>query len=258
VLTVGVDLAAEPEATAVAWVEWLPGRARVRDLALRVEDAGILAALADAGKAGIDCPLGWPDAFLAFITAHQHGRVTVPRDIKERGWRQALTMRVTDLVVRQETRLIPLSVSADRLGHVALRCACLLAQLAQQGHEVNRDGSGTIAEVYPAASLKAWDLPYRGYKRPRDTRTLGNLVDELLAAAPWLDLGEFEPVCRAHHDAVDAVIAALTARAVELNLTLRPRTPQEAFAACIEGWIAIPLPESELGQLPADATDRGE
>jgi len=184
VLTVGVDLAAEPEATAVAWVEWLPGRVRVRDLVFRAEDADILAALAKADKAGIDCPLGWPDPFLAFITAHQHGRVTVPRGIRERGWLQSLTMRVTDLVVRRETRLIPLSLSADRLGHVALRCACLLAQFAQQGHEVNRDGSGTIVEVYPAASLKVWELPYRGYKRPGDTQTLGKLVDELLAARP--------------------------------------------------------------------------
>jgi hypothetical protein len=49
-------------------------------------------------------------------------------------------MRLTDLVVRQETRLTPLGVSADRIGHVAMRCACLLAQFAQQGHGVDRGG----------------------------------------------------------------------------------------------------------------------
>ena len=80
-------------------------------------------------------------------------------------------MRVTDLVVRQ-ARLVPLRVSADRIGHVAMRCACLLARFAQQGHEVSRDGSGMIVEVYPAASLKVWELPYRGYKQPGDTQTL--------------------------------------------------------------------------------------
>ena len=118
----------------MAWVEWLAGRAVVRDLAWGADDAAILAAMAEAGKVGIDCPLGWPDAFLAFVVAHQGGTVPIPRGIRERGWRQPLTMRVTDLVVRQETRLIPLSVSADRLGHVAMRCACLLAQFAQEGH----------------------------------------------------------------------------------------------------------------------------
>ena len=42
-LTVGIDLAAEPEGTAVAWVEWLAGRAVVRDLAWGADDAAILA-----------------------------------------------------------------------------------------------------------------------------------------------------------------------------------------------------------------------
>ena len=110
----------------MAWVEWLAGRAVVRDLAWGADDAAILAAMAEAGKVGIDCPLGWPDAFLAFIVAHQGGTVPIPRGIRERGWRQPLTMRVTDLVVRQETRLIPLSVSADRSGMwpcAALACS---------------------------------------------------------------------------------------------------------------------------------------
>lgn len=250
-LTVGVDLAAEPEGTAVARVEWLDGQAVVREVCWGADDAAVLAALAEADKAGIDCPLGWPDAFLDFVTTHQHGLVAIPRDIAERGWRRPLTMRVTDLVVRQETRLTPLSVAADRIGQVAIRCACLLAQLAREGHKVDRDGSGKIAEVYPAASLKVWRLPFRGYKRPsRHMRELDELVDELQRTAPWLEFGDFEYLCRRRHDAIDAVVAALTARAAERNLTLRPRTPKEASAAGTEGWIAIPLPDTQLGQLP--------
>jgi predicted nuclease with RNAse H fold len=79
VITVGIDLAAEPEGTAVASVEWLAGRAVVRDLAWGADDAAILAAMAKAEKVGIDCPLGWPDAFLAFIVVHQRGTVPIPR-----------------------------------------------------------------------------------------------------------------------------------------------------------------------------------
>jgi hypothetical protein len=37
---------------------------------------------------------------------------------------------------------------------VAMRCACLLALLAGQGHPVDRADSGTVTEVYPATSLK--------------------------------------------------------------------------------------------------------
>jgi predicted nuclease with RNAse H fold len=250
VLTLGIDLAAQPEQTALAWIEWLPGQAIVRDACWGADDKAILAAMAEADKVGIDCPLGWPDAFITFVRAHQAGSVAIPRGIADRGWRRSLTLRLTDKVVRQETLLTPLSVSGDRIGHVAMRCAVLLAQLAQRSTPVDRSGSGKIAEVYPAASLKIWGLRYRGYKRPGDTQTVGKLVSELLQAAPWLELGEAEFLCRSRHDAVDAVVASLTARAADRNLTMRPRTPEESAAARTEGWIALPLADSLLSQLP--------
>jgi predicted nuclease with RNAse H fold len=250
VLTVGVDLAANPAGTAVASVEWLAGRAVVRDVLVEADDSAVVAVLAQADKAGIDCPLGWPDAFVAFVAAHQHGQITIPRSNAGQHWRRPLTMRLTDLVIKQETGVTPLSVSADRLGHVAMRCAGLLAMLAQKGQVVDRSGGGMITEVYPAASLKVWGMPYRGYKRPGDMKTLVDLIDCLLAAAPWLDLGDADMLCRRTHHVVDAVVAALTARAADRNLTLRPRTTAEEAAASTEGWVAIPLPTSELGQLP--------
>ena len=104
-----------------------------------------------------------------------------------------------------------------------------------------------MVEVYPSASLKIWGLPYRGYKRPADIEPLGELVDRLLAAAPWLDLGRAESLCRRSHDAADAVVAALTARAVSQKLTSVPSAEQEA-AARTEGWIAVPT--APLDRLP--------
>ncbi len=247
-LTVGVDLAAEPERSAVAWIEWALGRAVIRDVIWGADDGLILDAIAQADKAAIDCPLGWPDAFVAFVAAHQAGQVIAPEGVAGRDWRRSLAMRVTDLAVAKEAKLTPLSVSADRIGHVAMRCASLLGQLARQGHVVDRSGSGVVVEVYPAASLKIWGLPYRGYKRPGGTQDLGRLVDRLLVAAPWLEFGEPEMLCRRSHDATDAVVAALTARAASQNLTLRPRTQEEVSAASTEGWIAIPAPGSQLCQ----------
>jgi predicted nuclease with RNAse H fold len=124
--------------------------------------------------------------------------------------------------------------------------AGLLAKLGNAGHLVDRDGSGTVAEVYPAASLKQWGLPYRGYKRPRDLGALPELVTALEATAPWLELGSHDRLCRTSHDALDAVIAALTARAAALSLTLRP-DPERQPQASREGWIALPtVPLTEL------------
>lgn len=97
-----------------------------------------------------------------------------------------------------------------------------------------------LAEVYPAASLKRWGLPHRGYKQPRNPGALPELVTRLQTAAPWLQIGPHEPLCRTSHDALDAVVAALTARAAALGLTLRP-DPELQQPASREGWIALPI-----------------
>lgn len=238
-LTVGVDLAAEPSRTALALIGWDDETAVVTTLMRGASDDVILAALADADKAGIDCPLGWPEAFTAFLTEHQAGHVVIPDGLTGQQWRRQLAWRRTDEAVRARTGLIPLSVAADRIGHAAMRCAGLLAQLASRGQPVDRCGTGVVVEVYPAASLRQWHLPHSGYKRPRGARALASLADGLLAAAPWLDLGAHDALCRTSHDAFDAVIAGLTARAAARGMTIEPDSEQQA-AACSEGWIALP------------------
>ena len=245
-LTVGVDLAAEADRTAVAWLDWRDGGAVLRRLMRGATDEDILEAVGQAGKAGIDCPLGWPDAFVAFVSAHQAGQVDITADVARRDGRRRLAWRLTDEVVREQTGLIPLSVAADRIGHAAMRCAGLLAGLAHRGLAVDRSGAGRVVEVYPAASLKIWDLPYRGYKRPANVAALTQLADGLLAAAPWLDLGPYGDLCRSSDDALDAVIAALAAWAAVRGLATSP-DPDQADAARTEGWIA--LPKSSLSEL---------
>jgi predicted nuclease with RNAse H fold len=252
-LTVGVDLAAEAARTAVAWIDWSVGGARVRKIDLGADDDLIVAAIMAADKAGIDCPLGWPDRFVEFVSAHRAGRVEVPSDTPGRDWRRDLALRVTDQVTRELTGLIPLSVSADRIGHAAMRCAAVLARLAQRGRPVDRRGDGVVVEVYPAASLKAWGLPHRGYKRAQNRRALGDLLDGLAMVAPWLDLGAAETACRSSDDATDAVIAALAARAAALGRATAP-APRHRDAAATEGWIA--LPTGPLSDLVQDAAPR--
>jgi hypothetical protein len=114
----------------------------------------VLALVATSDKVGIDAPFGWPDAFTAFLVAHQAGDVPVPAGLSGKQWRRELALRHTDKTIFEETGITPLSVAADKIGHVAMRCAGLLAKLSAAGTPVQRDGSGNVTEVYPAASLK--------------------------------------------------------------------------------------------------------
>lgn len=237
--TVGVDLGSEAARTAVAVLDWDPAP-RVVDLRLGVDDAVLVALCAGADKVGIDCPLGWPDRFVDLVLAHREGRLD---DVPDTGlpWRRTLLRRVTDEHVGRTTGVWPLSVSADRIGSVAMRAAVVLARLGVQ----DRSGAGPVAEVYPAAALKGWGLVHRGYKRGADG--LDALVSAFLDGL-GLDAGRFDPLCRGSDDAFDAVVCAVVARAVALGRTTGP--PEDLLpAAAREGWIH--LPAVPLGDLPS-------
>jgi predicted nuclease with RNAse H fold len=242
-----VDLAAEPGKTAVARIRWSEGRASVLDIRIPAEDDQIIEAIAQADKAGIDCPFGWPAPFIDFLAAHRSGRVVAPAGVAGRDWRRKLAYRSTDREVSRVIGRWPLSVSADRIGHTTMRCASLLARLAERGEPVDRAGGGAVVEVYPAASLRLWGLTARSYKGPGNRRALGKLVEDLSRMAPWLELGACEEVCRRSDDAADAVVAALTARAAQQGLTTAPDAEQAEVAAT-EGWIMLPE-KGSLGRL---------
>ena len=238
-VTLGIDLAAEPKKTGIAWMEWAHGNARVVELKVGASDNDLVDAMSNATKTGIDCPLGWPREFVAFIARHQDDHVVVDPGVPA-DWRRRLSYRVTDLHVKATVPGIQgLSVSSDRIGVTTMRCAALLSRLADEGRTVVRTGSGPVAEVYPAASLVRWGFNHKGYKGKDGQSRRSELVDELLAAATWLSLDEHEKSCRASDDALDAVLAAMTARAAAMGLT-ESIPPEALVAAETEGWIAIP------------------
>lgn len=239
--TLGVDLAAATKKTAVAVIEWVPGSARLDHLALDVADQDIVELFGATDMTGIDCPVGWPQALIPFLTGHLEfdgGPVLAYDGIEGR---RLLAYRDTDRFVTARTGLIPLSVSADRLAHPAMRCAVIQAKIAVLHGPQPRDGSGKLAEVYPAASLKLWGLGARGYKGRGATESerLSVLLESLRAQAPWLDLAGHDDRLAGSDDLFDAVVAALTARAAAVGLTLRP-DDDHAAAARKEGWIHLP------------------
>jgi predicted nuclease with RNAse H fold len=244
--TLGIDLASDPGNTAYCLVQWGSQRADVRELEVGAGDERLLNLHEAADVTGIDCPFGWPTAFLAFLcsTSRPSGEA-LPAWSEQ--YRDQLKFRATDRRVLddEELHIMPLSVSADRIAIPAFRCQGLLAQM----NVTDRSGDGRVYEVYPAAALERWRLPSRGYKKARGAPQRKALVAKLLRKATWLRVSEEQRAALVgSDDALDALVAALNARAAALGLTLKP-LPDEHRDAAREGWIAIPDPDS-LEKLP--------
>ena len=234
----GVDLAADPARTGIAVIREEPGRVVVERVDLGATDDDVLAVVRDAHRAGIDVPFGWPSPFVDYICAQATGQVTAPPST-DPAWRRSMAQRTTDLHVRSRTGLIPLSVSTDRIAYPALRWAALESRLLDAGLDVPRDGSGRACEVYPAAALARWGLPHRGYKGSKNAIHRHNLVTRLVKHLPWFEWSGHESMCRADDNVLDAVVAALVAREVDLG-SCEPSPPELASVVAREGWVWLP------------------
>lgn len=235
----GIDLAADQARTALAVLrEDEPGgRVVVASAVLGVSDDDLVAAVAEATKVGVDVPVGWPEPFVDFLRGHADGAVSAPESTGA-DWRRRMVMRRTDLLVRERFGLVPLSVAADRIAYPALRWAGIEARLRDLGVDTARDGSGRVAEVYPAAALRAWGLTHRGYKRAA-TEERERLIETLATRHSWLDWAGHREACIASDDVLDAVVAAMVAREVAQGRTVAP-TERERPLALREGWIHVP------------------
>jgi predicted nuclease with RNAse H fold len=239
VLTAGIDLAAEPKGTALAILEFANNKANLVFLEQGLDDQALIDKTINADKIGIDCAFGWPIEFAKFIAQHQD---PANQDLIDGGmdFRRNLSFRESDRQIRELTGRWPLSVSTDRLGLTAMRCAGLLSRYQQTGVAIDRSGSGKLAEVYPGATLRNWDFDTTNYRVNNDVRA--RLLQDIKAQAPWLDTKGFENKMIESSDAFDAVIAALAARAVYLDRYTKPTKDQQT-AAEIEGWICLPKGE---------------
>lgn len=246
----GIDLAAGAKKTYACALEERDGALRA-ELFAGCDDKQLLALGEQRQKVAIDAPLGWPRAFVDALNAHRRFDAwPAPDDGPAETFRAALSFRATDRVVMHTRR--PLSVSTDKLGVTAMRCAHMLHQWSAAGWSVDRAGGGRVVEVYPAGALVRWGLagsPYKG----SDKAPLQRLVAAILDALPALELSVADrQLCAKVDDAFDALVAALVARAALLGLTdAPPRALREQAAE--EGWIHLPLRAS----LPLLARSRG-
>jgi predicted nuclease with RNAse H fold len=237
VLIAGVDLAAEPKATALCLIDWGAHSASVARLGLDISDETIVGIAADTEKIGLDCALGWPTDFVDFLN-NVNVRDAAPEPfLGDLDFRRNLAFRETDRMVHAETGRWPLSVSTDRLGMTAVRCAGLLSQLSAAGVQIDKSGGGKVVEIYPGATLRIWGLDTSGYRQSKDVRV--RLVEAIRESAPKLFLGGFVELMIESCDAFDSVVAALAARAAYLGAYKKP-TKDQLGKAQIEGWIALP------------------
>jgi hypothetical protein len=247
----GIDLAAGASKTYACVLDDDDGALRA-ELFAGCDDDRLLALAEGREKVAIDSPFGWPRAFVDALAAHRRFEAwPAPDNGPPETFRAALSFRATDRVVMQTRR--PLSVSTDKLGVTAMRCAHLLHRWSSAGEPVDRTGGGRFVEVYPAGALVRWGRDASGYKGS-DTAALGTLLSAVSEAVPSLGLSAVDrELCASVHDAFDALVAALVGRAALLGLTDLP-PPAVREQAAEEGWIHLPL----RGSLPLVARSRSQ
>lgn len=244
----GIDLAASSKSTGAVIIEPAGHSWRAVELNGPADDDALVRSARGVDVIGIDSPLGWPIPFSRAMEAH--------RELQPWPWptdRETLTRRDTDRDVRQRGLGIPLSVSADRLGSVAMRCALLQQRWGTEvwGRSASRDGSGPLVETYPAAAFRAWEIQSHKYKDranpARATTVRARIVADLqFALGEWLDLLDITERCVASDHVLDGLMCALVAIAAKTGATNRP-PDSSVQVALVEGWIHTP--SKPLGNL---------
>ncbi len=246
-LSVGIDVASQDARTAICSIRWGGNQARIEPLGPRGAGDGEIRRCVESGdRVGVDIPLGWPSAFVESVSSHHRGEKWTA-EVDAAGM-ASLRLRETDRWVTSqarrpgepEARCHPMSVSTNLIAIPAMRMARVLGP-------VDRSGAGKVIEVYPAAALFVWGLPYRRYKGalPDRRETRHALVDQLRARAPWLVATRDEDWGRIRENdhELDALIAALVAHAKARGLCNEDYDETSANARS-EGWIALPLPDA--------------
>ncbi len=234
----GIDLAADPKNTGLATLSedgpWLS----IDSLTVGLVDDLLVEAIEAADFTGVDVPFGWPQSFVAFLQEQATHTLPSPATTGPQ-WRRELALRTTDREVHRATGLTPLSVSANLIAYPAFRWAGIEARLRERQVDVARDGSGAVAEVYPAAALYRWGLPHTGYKGPQRPAIRQQIIAGLTERFSMLQWNGYTELVIANDNALDAVIAALVTHEISQGHCDGPPERYRELAK-IEGWIWVP------------------
>lgn len=233
-ITLGIDLSSQPKNTAVCRIDWAHGNsACVEPPILECDDAKLDEQIGVSEVIGIDAPFGWPEVFRKAVANWQEDAWSGRTEFQE-----SLRLRITDKAVRDRFKkttfkLMPLSVSTDRIALPAMRAMALLKR-----HGVtDKSGDGRFFEVYPAGTLACWRLSCRSYKNGSGaTDQRREILSGIHRRFPQLDIPEGY-ITNDH--ALDALISAISAKLAKDGDTAGP-APSQQEAARTEGWIHLP------------------
>lgn len=135
-----------------------------------------------------------------------------------------------------------------------MRLARLLTQLADTEGPIDRAGGGRVAEVYPAAALRRWeiiapgtsvsDAAYKGDKPGREDKRRALMTSLRSPLAGQVDVTDATvELCVADDDDLDAFVSALVARAIQVGLSAEIPVGMR-WLALREGWIHLPVRDS--------------
>jgi hypothetical protein len=111
------------------------------------------------------------------------------------------------------------------------------------------EGPDTVLlEVMPGAVLRRMGLPFKGYKNGARAPALRRQILEDLpqkATPVIVSLAEMQELCLAHHDGLDAVVAAIAAALWAIDPSRFPAPPTKGHAdydpaVLLEGWLYAP------------------
>ena len=247
--TVGIGWGSDSASTRIVTLHWDTHAVTPGDVHLESADDQVVGHFLNYPDAAVavTVPLGWPLPLVSFL--HQQSVRVLPPiappvppasvDVGEQFVRPLMRRRCDDMVEALAHVPAPACVTEPTLTR-ALRFQHLLARYCPAHATAPRDGTGLI-EVHPEAALAAWGLPWRHLRAPGDQgqrareRTLAGLLDP-----GWLDLGGVGSAVVRDPATLEALVAALAARAVRAGVTVPAAAGPEREMAEREGWTALP------------------
>lgn len=234
---IGIDAAVASEKTGVAIALQTNDQWRLEDIRCGKRNqsiADLVLSLIDPTLpvlVAMDAPLGWPTPLRSALSTHRAGD---PIDLDPR----FDFARETDRFVREKVGLKPIDIGADRIARTAAAALGLIAELRKGLNQAlplivtpAQATQGGVIEVYPAATLKQRNLPYRQYKKPEMTqvrREIATAISEELPFKLGIDCAIDSDHCL---DAAICVLAAIDFLAKQCH------EPPRLDLLQTEGWI---------------------
>jgi predicted RNase H-like nuclease len=236
---IGIDQATQPRKTGLALGQFDEQKTSIIEVVIESTPEAIVQRVAEwigripASLLAIDAPLGWPESLGRTLQDHQAGNpIPLCRD--------RLFRRQTDRFIWCQTHKHPLDVGADRIARTAHAALKLLEDLRKRTKEkiplawhLGAVTQASAIEVYPAATLSAYEIEAPSYKKIDGQEARRKLLDKL---GKYIEIPDRLDQLVESDDALDAVICVLAGADFVQG---RVFCPSDMERARKEGWIWV-------------------